>query len=90
MAWVPAEGGKIYADGNEIVYPIGSPSEDNKLYVEKDISAIANALGKRLTVSEMADAVETIVESNGLFICSGSMLFIDMNIQLYDDFAVVT
>ena len=90
MSWVPAEGGKIYADGNDIVYPVGSPSSDNKLYVERDISNIANALGKQLKVSQMADAIETLVESNGLFICSGSVLYIDMDIHLYDDFAVVS
>ena len=90
MAWVPAEGGKIYADGNDIVYPVGAPSDDNKLYIERDISNIANALGKQLKVSEMADAIETVVESNGIFVCSGSVLYIDMNIQIYDDFEVVS
>jgi len=90
VSWVPAEGGKIYADGNDIVYPVGSPSNDNKLYVERDVSNIANALGKQLKVSQMADAIETLVESNGLFICSGSVLYVDMDIHLYDDFAVVS
>ena len=48
MAWVPAEiSGSSYPDGNDIVYPIANPSDDNKLYIEKDISDIAYALGKQ-------------------------------------------
>lgn len=91
MAWVPADrSGESYPDGNDIVYPVGSPSLDNKLYVEKDISDIAYALGKRLKVSEMADAIETIVESNGVFIFQGSMVYVNMDIQLYDDLRVIS
>ncbi len=90
MAWVPAErNGSSYPDGNDIVYPIANPSDDNKLYVERDISDIAYALGKQLKVSEMADAIETVVESNGLYIFKGSMLYIDMDIQLYDNYHVI-
>ena len=37
----------------------------------------------------MADAIETVVESNGLYIFKGSMLYIDMNVQLYDDYHVI-
>ena len=85
MAWVPADrSGESYPDGNDIVYPVGSPSLDNKLYVEKDVSDIAYALGKRLKISEMADAIETVVESNGLFIFQGSAVYINMNIQIYE------
>lgn len=84
MAWVPAEGGKTYPDGNDILYPVISPSTDNKLYVEKDISDIATALGKRLKVSEMADAIETVVISDGLFPFGGDIGHVDMNIQIVE------
>ena len=91
MSWVPADkGGSNYPDGNDITYPIANPSTDNKLYVEKDVSDIAYALGKRLKVSEMAGAIETIVESNGIFLFQGSMVYVDMNIQLYDDLQVIS
>ena len=83
MAWVSANGGKVYPDGNDTVYPVLSPSMDNKLYVVKDVSDIARVLGKRLKVSEMADAIETVVESSGLFPYSGDS-GIQMNIQLIE------
>ena len=44
--WDENTGGAIYDDGNDIYYPIGSPSQGNKLYKEADVSAIASALGK--------------------------------------------
>ena len=84
MAWVSANGGKVYPDGNDITYPVIMPSTDNKLYSEKDISDIALAMGKRLKVSEMADAIETIVESDGLFPYKGSINYVDMNIQIIE------
>lgn len=84
MSWVPANGGKVYPDGNDILYPVVSPSDENKLYVEEDVSNIALALGKRLKVSEMADAIEKVVESDGLFPYRGSIDHLDMNIQIVE------
>jgi len=60
-------------DGNDIVYPIAQPSEGNKLYVEKDISDIAYALGQSLKVSEMAEAVTILSESNGINTYKGTL-----------------
>ena len=54
-------GGEHYDDGNEIYYPVAFPSNRNKLYKEKDVSAIAYALGKSLKISEIyADESQTL------------------------------
>lgn len=51
-------GGEHYDDGNNIYYPVASPSNRNKLYNEKSIDNIAIALDDgELTISEMADKV---------------------------------
>ena len=73
-------------DGNNIVYPVANPSIQNKMYVEKDVSAIAYALGEQLTVSEMAGAVKTIVEAGGLSTYKGSFstLYAEGSIQPYE------
>jgi len=65
-------GGGGYEDGNDIYYPIAMPKMKNKLYREYDVSNIALALGKTLKVSEMADAVETLVEANGVTTYKGT------------------
>lgn len=66
-------GGSNAEDGNDIVYPIAQPSDESKLYVERDVSNIAYALGESLTVSEMAGAVKTIVEASGLTTYKGAL-----------------
>lgn len=60
-------------DGNNIIYPIAQPSQDNKLYVEEDVSNIAYALGRSLKVSEMAGAVQTIIERGGIIPYRGTL-----------------
>ena len=74
MAFYRCSGGSstTYEDGNDIYYPIGSPSQDDKLYKEADVSAIAYALGRSLKISEMAGAVTTIVEQGGIINYSGT------------------
>ncbi len=63
-------GGAYYEDGNEIAYPIIDPSQDNKLYKEADISAIASAIDSvGLTVSEMPEAIRHI-HSSGMIATS--------------------
>lgn len=58
MGWVRCGGGSNAEDGNDIYYPVVSPSDDNKLYKESDISAIATAVGRgALKVSEMATVI---------------------------------
>ena len=62
MAFYRCSGGSstTYEDGNDIYYPIGSPSQD------------AYALGRSLKISEMAGAVTTIVEQGGIINYSGT------------------
>lgn len=74
--------GEEYPDGNNIVYPVLFPATTNVLYKEEYIDNIARTLGKRLKVSEMADAIETIVERDGLFTFGGSAICLEMNIQV--------
>lgn len=51
-------GGAYAPDGNDIAYPVALPSQDNKLYKEADISAIATAIDNgEMTVSSMAGAI---------------------------------
>lgn len=60
MAWVRIhkKGGDNIPDGNDIEYPIISPSFANKAYKESDINAIAIAIGETdLTVSEIPAAI---------------------------------
>lgn len=88
MAWVPAESiAESFPDGNDIVYPIAGPSEGNKLYIEKDINAIAVALGESLKVSEMAGAVKTVVEGSAITHYGGSLrvLYCDGSIVEYTE-----
>lgn len=47
-------------NGNNITYPVESPSQNNYFYNENDINNIALALGKNVKVSEMAAAVSEI------------------------------
>lgn len=55
---VDGGGGEHYDDGNEIYYPVASPSQGNKLYKERDVDNIAVALDEgELTISEMADKI---------------------------------
>ena len=60
MAWYRGGGGSGAEDGNDITYPVPSPSNDDKLYSEADINAIALALGMSVKVSEMAAAVQSM------------------------------
>lgn len=74
MAWVPAESvSENIPDGNDIVYPVANPSEDNKLYSEQAVSAIATALGENLKISEMAGAVKVVVEGSAITQYGGSL-----------------
>ena len=57
MAWYRGGGGSNAEDGNDIIYPVVDPTQDDKLYSEADINNIALAIGQSLKVSEMADAV---------------------------------
>ena len=59
MAWYKS-GGLGVEDGNNVEYPVAVPSFGNKLYREKDIQDIAVALGRDVTVSEMADTIESM------------------------------
>lgn len=81
MSWVPAEGGKTYPDGNDTEYPVLSPSNDNKLYKESDVNAIALALGQTLTISEMAGAVPT---TDILRTCYGSCNYIPIDFDVVE------
>jgi hypothetical protein len=55
---VDGGGGEHYDDGNNIYYPVASPSQGNKLYKERDVDNIAVALDEgELTISEMAGKV---------------------------------
>ena len=88
MGWVPAEkGGTSLPDGNDIVYPIANPSDENKLYVEKDVNAIAVALGENLKISEMAGAVQVVVEGSAITQYGGSLrvLYADAVIVPYTE-----
>ena len=88
MGWVPAEkGGTNLPDGNDIVYPIANPSEDNKLYTEKDVNAIAIALGENLKLSEMAGAVKVVVEGSAITQYGGSLrvLYVNADILPYTE-----
>lgn len=60
MTWYRCGGGSNAEDGNDITYPVPTPSQDNKLYSEADVNAIALALGLSLKVSEMATAVQSM------------------------------
>lgn len=55
--------GTVYDDGNDITYPIISPTTNNKLYKEFDVDRIAVVLGQELKLSEMPDAVQVLVNS---------------------------
>ena len=56
--WDVDGGGEHYDDGNNIYYPVASPSQGNKLYKERDVDNIAVALDEgELTISEMADKI---------------------------------
>lgn len=57
MTWYRAGGGSNAENGNDITYPVASPSGEDKLYSEDDINAIALAIGQSLKVSEMAIAI---------------------------------
>lgn len=87
MAFYGCGGGSAAEDGNGIVYPIANPSLDSKLYVEKDVSNIAYALGESLTVSEMAGAVKTIVEASGITTYKGALavLLVESSIIPYEE-----
>lgn len=52
--------GATYEDGNDIVYPVTLPSQQDKLYREIYVDEIAQAIGKELTISEMADEVRKL------------------------------
>jgi len=67
------DGEKIYnslvingKNGNNITYPVESPSQDNYFYNENDINNIALAINKNVKVSEMAAAIAQIKENAGL------------------------
>ena len=53
-------------NGNNITYPVESPSQDNYFYNENDINNIALALDKNVKVSEMASAITQIMANAGL------------------------
>lgn len=56
--WDVDGGGEHYDDGNNIYYPVASPSQGNKLYKERDVDNIAVALDEgELTISEIADKI---------------------------------
>ena len=62
MAWIRSnKKGSSAEDGNDIYYPVVSPSASNKLYKESDVSAIATAIGKgTMKISEMASAISSM------------------------------
>lgn len=52
--------GTTYEDGNDIIYPVTLPSQQDKLYREIYVDEIAQAIGKELTIAEMADEVKKL------------------------------
>ena len=87
--WDESAGGQIYDDGNNIYYPVGSPSQGNKLYKEADVSNIAYALGRNLKISEMAGAVQTIVEQGGVIPYQGTLAVVMADSQI-DQYSPLT
>lgn len=79
--WDEHTGGAIYEDGNDIYYPISDPSQENKLYKEADVSAIAYALGQTLKISEMAGAVQTVVERTEITQYSGARAMVVADVE---------
>ena len=78
-----------YDDGNNIIYPITNPSEISKLYKEEDVDAIAIALGKSLKISEMAGAVQTIIEQNGIIPYYGTLAIVLADSEI-DEYSPLT
>lgn len=70
-------------DGNDIIYPVATPSEGNKLYIEKDVSAIAYALGESLKISEMADAVKIVKETTNITTYKGTLAVVYADGAIY-------
>lgn len=81
--------GPHYDDGNNIYYPVGSPSQGNKLYKESDVSNIAYALGRSLKVSEMAGAVQTIIERGGIVPYQGTLAIVLADSEI-DEYSPLT
>ena len=62
------EPSQIYADGNNIYYPVASAITSNKLYKESYIQQIALAINsdKPLLISEMADEIKSAISNGGI------------------------
>lgn len=62
------EPSQIYADGNNIYYPVASATTSNKLYKESYIQQIALAIDsdKPLLIAEMADEIKSVISSGGI------------------------
>ena len=83
MAWYKCGGGSSAEDGNDIAYPVVSPSNEDKLYKESDVNAIALAIGENnLKIADMADAIND--KRGGLLVCSGSMDYINTPIEIVE------